>query len=137
MNKKIVLDTHALICYLKDEPGADEVENAFEKAQNKEIVLLLNVVNLAEVRYIIERRFGESAAQEFVTTLSSLPVEIVNVEKSLALLAAQIKAKTPISLGDCFCAATAMQFEASLMTGDLEFKKLEDQIDIYWLPLKS
>ena len=137
MEKKIVLDTYALICYLQDEPGADEVEALFEKAQGNEVGLLLNVVNLTEVRYIIERRLGESAANEFIATLPTLPVTIVDVGQPLALLAGQLKAKTSISLGDCFCAATAIRFQAAVMTGDPEFRKLKDQVDIIWLPSKS
>ncbi|RMD96067.1 MAG: type II toxin-antitoxin system VapC family toxin [Calditrichaeota bacterium] len=137
MNTNIVLDSFALICYFQDEPGADKVEKIIEKAQNKEIKLYLNVVNLAEVRYIAKRRHGELAAKEAITTIPTLPIDIVPVDEPLALIAGEIKANTSISLGDCFCAATALKFNASVLTGDPEFQQLEDQIKIIWLPQKG
>jgi len=92
---------------------------------------------LAEVRYIAERRHGELAAKEAITSISTLPIEIVSVDGALALLAGEIKANTSISLGDCFCAATALKLNASVLTGDPEFQQLEDQIKIIWLPQKE
>ncbi len=47
--------------------------------------------------------------------------------------AAEIKARHPISYADCFAAATAVRFQASILTGDPEFKKLGDLVQVEWL----
>ncbi len=138
MSKAMVLDTYAMMCYLQKEPGALEVYQYLKQAQKGEITLFLNVVNLTEILYTVERRYDEAMANQFMTTLPALPIEMVNVDKSLAQMAAKIKAtRAPIALGDCFCIATAMKYGAAILTGDSEFKKLEDQVEIVWLPPKS
>jgi ribonuclease VapC len=49
--------------------------------------------------------------------------------------ASQLKAYYPISYADAFAAAMATIFHSSLLTGDPEFKILEDKeaISIEWL----
>lgn len=47
--------------------------------------------------------------------------------------ASEMKAKYAISYADCFAAATALEYEASIITGDPEFKKLEDIVKIEWI----
>lgn len=42
-------------------------------------------------------------------------------------------AEHPIALGDCFAAATAQREKATLLTGDPEFKKLGDLVQVEWL----
>ncbi|MBP9665121.1 MAG: PIN domain-containing protein [Pyrinomonadaceae bacterium] len=48
-------------------------------------------------------------------------------------MAAGYKAGGGISYADCFAAALAKQTNATLITGDREFKKLESEITIEWL----
>jgi len=38
-----------------------------------------------------------------------------------------------MSFADCFAAALAKQRKAHLVTGDLEFKQIENEISINWL----
>ncbi len=49
------------------------------------------------------------------------------------LAAAHLKARFPIALADAFAAALAQELEAPLLTGDPEFKALEETLTIYWL----
>ena len=138
MKKALVLDAYAMMCYLQKEPGALDVHKYLKQAQKEETTLFLNVVNLVEILYTVERRYDEAMANQLMTTLPALPITLVNVDQSLAQMAAKIKAtKAPIALGDSFCIATAIKYEASILTGDPEFKKVEDQVEIIWLPPKS
>lgn len=50
-----------------------------------------------------------------------------------AIKAAKIKAGHPSSFADCFAAATAKKNNSVIMTGDPEFKKIEDLVAIEWL----
>jgi len=51
--------------------------------------------------------------------------------------AAFIKWQTPIAFANCFAAATAITYQAELVTGDPEFEKLDVEISICWLPRKK
>ena len=55
------------------------------------------------------------------------------VERELALTAAHIKAKHPLAYADAFAAALAMREEATLVTGDPEFKALDQFLTIEWV----
>ncbi len=134
--KSYVLDSYALLCFFEDEKGAEIVEALLHEAQNTENALYLNVINLAEIYYSIERRANEAKAIEIYNLLQAYSLKFVEVDAYLALVAAKLKAKHPIALGDCFCAATAKVFDATVVTGDPEFKSLEGGTDILWLPPK-
>jgi uncharacterized protein len=54
-------------------------------------------------------------------------------ERDLIWKAAEIKARHPISYADCIAAATAIRFQASILTGEPEFKKLGDLVSVEWL----
>ena len=47
--------------------------------------------------------------------------------------AARLKASNSLSLVDCFAAATAIRERAPLVTGDPEFKKLGEAVEIDWV----
>ena len=47
--------------------------------------------------------------------------------------AAKIKAGHSLAYADCFAVATAAAEDASLLTGDPEFKAVESFIEIEWL----
>ena len=100
-------------------------------------------MNVAEVYYITARRSLDPdkhlAARTVVETIESLPVHIQVVSKSEALAAASLKADYPISLADAFAAALAKTHLARIVTGDPEFKPLEENqiVEILWLPMKA
>ena len=47
--------------------------------------------------------------------------------------AKEIKAEYAISYADCFSAATAIKLEATVLTGDPEFEKLRDIVQVRWI----
>jgi ribonuclease VapC len=128
-----VLDSFALLAYLRDEDGAEFVQGWLEKASRKDAPLLMTEVNYAEVKYIILRKDGKEAWKEVAASLGSLPVEFVPTTRALADAAADFKANYRISLADAFAAALAKEKKAELITGDPEFKAMEKEIKIGWL----
>jgi len=38
-----------------------------------------------------------------------------------------------MSYADCFAVATALRFNAAILTGDPEFKKIEKTVSVEWL----
>ena len=59
---------------------------------------------------------------------------ILPVPNPLIFQAAEYKAEYSLSFADCFALASAIEYKATLVTGDPEFKKVEHLIEITWLP---
>jgi hypothetical protein len=51
----------------------------------------------------------------------------------MILTASEIKAEHAISYAACFAVAPALGVKASIITGDPEFKQLEDEIPAQWI----
>jgi len=134
MSEPFVLDSFAILALLGKEAGSDKVSLLMRQAREKKVHLLMTWVNVGEVAYIVERRWGKSQLYQVLGTLEATKIEFVSVERELALLAASIKAKHPLAYADAFAAALAMQKGAALVTGDPEFKALENALTIHWLP---
>lgn len=134
MGETYVLDSFALLALLGGEPGSDEVAGLLREAQEGETRLLMTWVNLGEVAYIVERRWGEGRLYRMLATLEATKLEVIPVGRELTMTAAHIKAERPLAYADAFAAALAEQANATLVTGDPEFRLLEESIRIRWLP---
>lgn len=125
---KYVLDSFAILAYLTEEEGADVVEDLLNKAKNGEVRLYLNYVNLGEVYYITIREKDVNEANESIALVKRLPIEFVQVDERIALIAGRIKATSSMSYADAFVVATAIMKEATIVTGDPEFKSTDMQV---------
>lgn len=134
MNETFVLDSFAILALLGREPGSQEVARLLQKAQDENARVLMTWVNAGEVAYIVERRWGLERLYAALAMMEATALEIVPVERELALMAAHIKAEHAIAYADAFAAALAQHLAAKLVTGDPEFKLLEGALDIHWLP---
>ena len=128
-----VLDSHALLALLRDEPGGESVSNILERAGERDQPVHMTEVNYAEVQYTIRRKDGAAAWATIANELRAAPIEFHPATRRLADLAADFKARFKISLAGAFAAALAKEKKAELVTGDPEFKALEKEIKILWL----
>ncbi len=128
-----VLDSHALLKLLRDEPGAETVSQILERAGERDQPVHMTEVNYAEVQYIIRRKDGDAAWAVIAGELKAAPIEFHPVTRRLADQAAEYKAAHKMSLADAFAAALAKEKKAELVTGDPEFKPLGREIKIHWL----
>ena len=128
-----VLDASALTAYFEKEPGYEKVQELLTKAASSKQFLLLSAVNWGEVFYVTFRNHGNESAEEISRVIESFPIDVVPVDRTLAKQAALYKASHKMSYADCFAAALAKIQKASLVTGDKDFKQLEDEIKIAWL----
>ena len=131
-----VLDSWALIAFFEDEPAAEQVESLLIKAEAGTHKLLLCVVNWGEIYYNTMREVSQDAAEQAAKEIAGLTIEIVGVDnKNLELVrqAAIYKATRKLSYADAFAAALTKINDGELMTGDREFKVVEDEIRIGWL----
>ncbi len=128
-----VLDSHALLALLRDEPGAELVSQILERAGQRDQPVHMTEVNYAEVQYTIRRKDGDAAWTAIAAELKAAPIEFHPATRALADQAALYKAGHKLSLADAFAAALAREKRAELVTGDPEFKALEREIKIRWL----
>ena len=128
-----VLDSHALLAFLRGEAGEELVTEMLEKAGIRDTPLLMTEVNYAEVKFTLTRKDGVAAWEDSARVLAGLPIEFHSATRALADVAADFKARHKLSLADAFAAALAKERKAELITGDPEFKALEKEIKIGWL----
>jgi predicted nucleic acid-binding protein len=128
-----VLDSFAILALLGKEVGSDEVSDLLRQTQAGKVQTVMTWVNMGEVAYIVERRWGKGRLYQVLGWLEATAIELVVVERELALTAASIKAEHPLAYPDTFAAALAVTREATLVTGDPEFKILEPGLSIQWL----
>lgn len=130
---KRILDAHALLVFLERETGFEKVENFLKSASEKDNYLLMTSVNYGEVYYIVLRECGQDKADEIEKIIKTMPIEIVDVDMQLAKEAARLKAIKKISYADCFSAALAKIHRGEVITGDREFKAVENEVKIAWI----
>jgi predicted nucleic acid-binding protein len=131
--KRYVLDSYAMIAYFEDEPGADRVAKVLKQLVQGKAKGFMSVVNWGEVYYNTMREQGVDEAEKVILQLDKFPIQIVEVNKGLAYEAAKLKGKYRIAYADCFAIALSVKLNASLVTGDSEFKKLQERISIRWI----
>jgi len=134
VRKRNLLDSFAILAYLNQEKGFQKVRDVMSKAQESGNALLMNEINIGEVYYILSRKRGQEIADHFKDTiLAALPIISVANNFDDVIEASRIKAEFPISFADCFAVATAKRENATILTGDLEFKKIEHFVTIDWI----
>lgn len=119
----IVLDSWALLAFLKEESAAERVEAEWV-AQGAAI----SSINLGEVLYIRMRAVGEGVAQVDVSAIRTR-LTVVDPTWETVESAAAVKAAGGLSFADAFCIATATQLRAPLLTGDPEIVERATQLD--------
>jgi ribonuclease VapC len=133
----MVLDAHALMVLFNDEPGAEEVEKILLKAESGNPRLLMSVINWGEIYYSILRGASKEMADSKSHEIAGMRLELVPVDaRDLELVrqAAVFKATKKMSYADCFAAALAKIRDAELVTGDRDFKAVENDLKkIRWL----
>ncbi len=133
---RVVLDSFALLAFLRGESGEERVAALLERAGLRDEPLHMTEVSYAEVKYIIVRKEGNDRWEEVANELPALPIEFHPATRALADVAADFKARFKISLADAFAAALARERKAELLTGEPEFEALEKEIRIAWLRLR-
>lgn len=133
MKKDKVLDSWALLAYFEGEHAGQKVRDILKEAAEQGRELYLSVVNWGEILYIIERRSGKDKRDEIAHLMNQMHLKIIDAGQDITRQAAAYKAKGGISYADCFAAALAKLKKAELLTGDKEFKEIENDVRILWI----
>lgn len=128
-----IFDSHALLKLFQKEKGYEKIIHLLEEIKKARTTKYLNAINLGEIIYTTKREFGDLKKIEVLANIERLNFTILPVPNNLIFQAAENKAQYDISYADCFVLASAIEYEAIIVTGDPEFKKVEHLIEIFWV----
>jgi len=133
MKSELLFDSHALLAFFQNEDGAEVVYNILQKSKEKRMDRLICIINLGEIIYMTKKRFGDRKKIEILGRIHQLAFKVLPAPDSLVYRAAEIKADYPISYADCFAVACAQEHNATIVTGDPDFKNVEHLVKIEWI----
>jgi predicted nucleic acid-binding protein len=124
-----VVDSWGILAFLRaEEPGATAMRRYLRRARTGNLRLLLNVVNLGEIFYRLLQLTDEPQAEERLSQIKTLPIEIVPAREALVMAAARVKAAHRLSYADAFAVATGQAENAPVITGDPEILALPPSV---------
>ena len=130
----VVLDSWAVLAYLGGEPAAQQVRQVLRTARRKQLVVLLSLIAYGECLHVVERERGIQHVRRAVGIIDQLALHVMPIDRPLVFDAAHVKARYPISYADAFSVALAKRHHGRVLTGDPEFKAVESEISVQWLP---
>jgi predicted nucleic acid-binding protein len=137
MKKRFVLDACALIAFLNDEEGADEVEKILQIAKQEKAQIFINQLNLLEVYYGVYREDGKEVAEEILSAVSKIPIKIIErINDAILKEAGRLKATYKISIADAVAVAQSKTKLALLVTADhheLDQLEQDNEVGIHWI----
>lgn len=129
----LLFDSFALLRFFGREPGAEKVATLLSESLEAGATRLISAMNVGELIYIVQRRFGDQKKLQMLAHLQSLELTILPCPNDLIFRAAELKARYPISYADAFALASAIEHGADLVTGDPEFARVEHLVKIIWV----
>ena len=133
VNSAYVLDSFAMIAHFEDEAGGEKVRKLLKAARAGKTRLYMSVINLGEIYYNTCRERGLEKADEAVFIMEQLPVTIVNADREITIVAAELKSRHPVAYADCFAAALGIIKKAKVITGDPEFERFGEPVKVEWI----
>jgi len=106
-----------------------------QKAEQRELTLLISRLNFGEVLYSLRKPSALRSNARNESDLHALPITLVSLADRHVDAAVDLKSRFAISYADCFVAALAIEHSAPLVTGDPEFRTLESAglLQLHWL----
>lgn len=127
-----VLDACSLIAYLRKEEGYEKVILILNKANVYKAKIIMHAASVAEVYYDFWRASDEITADNIISDLQVLPVEIINtITMQMIQEIGYFKTIYKISFADSIVLAAAKLNDAKVVTSDHnEFHLIEKSGDV-------
>lgn len=130
---RIIFDTYALMAYLRREQGHEVVRALIAETLDGGHDASMSVINLGELFYMQCRKATQAQAESALKFVRRAGIRIEPATTGRVMSAARLKAAVSLSYADAFAASLASELNATLVTGDPEYKPLETAINILWL----
>ena len=124
--KRIILDTSAILALRSDEAGAEVVEELLRQAEKTKRPLFASFMTRMELLYLIWRHEGELAARRAIGMIDTFNIKWIDCESEILDQAAMLKSRGGISVADSWIAATAIIRDATLIHKDPELRKIAE-----------
>src|SRR6516164_1234352 len=131
--KTYVFDASALFAFLQEKPGANKVGELLKEATWGRATIFMSAVNYGEVYGVVLRSHGIERARATMNAVQPLPIDWIDVTTQRAFQAAEVKAKFKLYYVDSFAAALTLEYKASLVTSDADFRRLGRNVPVVWL----
>ena len=133
-----ILDACVLLALFNNEEGAEIASSLLDRAEQKEISLYINAVNLIEVYYDRIRVEGKDKADAIIQGVyDTFPISIIESNTPVIVSeAARLKAQGKMSFADAILVATARCVDATIVTCDhveLEHIEKDENIPFLWI----
>ena len=134
--KTRVLDSWPILEWMKArQPAIDRLDDLLSEAEQGRARLLMSAMNVGEVYYFLRKHHNEILAENWRNASRTLPVTIEVPTGDEIWNAAILKSQFPLAYADAFAAALAQKYNCPLLTGDSEFRRV-DQLQIDWIGVK-
>jgi predicted nucleic acid-binding protein len=135
---RVCLDAFAWLAWLQDEPGAGAVQHWLDEAERGRAACTTSIINLGEAYYRLARVDRRLEAESFwrMALRGTRTLTVADATRPRVRRAAELKARHAVAYADAFAVTTALEFRATLLTGDPEIRPLEGEEDLHvqWLP---
>jgi predicted nucleic acid-binding protein len=136
-NARFCLDAFAWLVWLQDEPAAADVQRCLDAAERGQADCITSIINLGEAFYRLVRANRREQAESLwrMALRRRLPVSVKEATLRRVRRAAELKSNHAIAYADAFAVATALEFQATLLTGDPEIRPLvgKYELKVEWL----
>jgi len=114
-----ILDSSALICLLKKEPGHQQVATLLKGAGSTKQTVFICQINFTEVVYFLLKKYGGDTTLKTIAGLRSPFLGVSNyMDSDLAFYAATLKSCYDLSLGDAMGLAFTKIMDGVFWTRD-------------------
>lgn len=133
---KYVLDTSALMAYIENEEGANEIEALLRTALDNNNDIFISVISCIEVFYISWQEQGKEIALKRLKLIDDLPIIQETLNKEDTKIIGELKATKNISFADSCIAGLSKLKSAILVHKDPEYAQVKKEIKQLELPYK-
>ena len=131
--KTYVLDASALLVFLQKKAAAKKLNELLKEAVHGRTDILMSAVNFGEVYGIVFREYGPERTMAIMDAVQPLPVTLIDATSQRARQAATLRIKYKLYYVDSFAVALAVEYKATLVTSDSDFRKLGHGFPLLWL----
>ena len=131
--KTRVLDSWAILEWMSGrQPATSLVGKLLAEAEAGQTRLLMSAINVGEVYYFLMKHHSEDLAESWRESSPTLPATIEVPTAEDIWSAASLRGRFAIAYADAFAAALAQKYNCPLVTGDPEFRQV-DQLKLDWI----
>jgi predicted nucleic acid-binding protein len=130
---RMLLDTSGFLAFLWAEAGGKRVREAVLLARKGVADLALSEMSLAEAFSVVGRKRGQTATDQTLRLVRSLPLRLVPCPLDLLLDAARLRIRHGLHFADCVVAATALRENRTVWTCDPDFRELAGEVRVVFL----